>query len=264
MATSRVSYHVGMSLGVMTNMRKPNLLMKWPVWASRGTWWRRMDGRRVLEERTAVALRLPSPTPSLASDYSPRGNNPPPQTSLYKPPLWDSDSTGPFCRKRHPQREFFHCSTWMCTALNENWCPHRSADWRLTACLCKSLNESFSSSYYVCIRIFPLLFHSASKQLMDRVAAWLKHARYTQFCMWVSPQDWSILCLSVSDSLLPTPMGFFPPIRANGRPTPPVRITSLAPQNTVAPKALNKVVLLVLFALKELISCQLMSLHVFV
>ena len=153
----------------------------------------------------------------------------------------------------------------MCTALNENWCPHRSADWRLTACLCKSLNESFSSSYYVCIRIFPLLFHSASKQLMDRVAAWLKHARYTQFCMWVSPQD-SVHSVSVCLRFPPPhPHGFFfSPIRANGRPTPPVRITSLAPQNTVAPKALNKVVLLVLFALKELISCQLMSLHVFV
>lgn len=44
---------------------------------------------------------------------------------------------------------------------------------------------------------------------------------------------------------------------------PPVSITSLDPQNTVALKVLNKVVL-VLFALKELTSCQLMSLCVFV
>lgn len=48
------------------------------------------------------------------------------------------------------------------------------------------------------------------------------------------------------------------------RPEPPVSITSLALKNTVVPKALNKVVLLVLFALKELMSCQLMSLYVFV
>lgn len=41
---------------------------------------------------------------------------------------------------------------------------------------------------------------------------------------------------------------------------PPVNITSLAPKNAVVPKAPNKVVLLVLFALKELMSCQLMSL----
>lgn len=73
----------------------------------------------------------------------------------------------------------------------------------------------------------------------------------------------SLLCVGLRLPLTyPSPVFF--PIRQMEGPLPPVSITSLAPQSTVVPEALNKVVLLVLFAFKELISCQLMSLCVFV